>query len=478
MLAVQSAFAEPPGDRIILSPMGGVMILDPAHRGSFPSTGLRTKASGYFGGRLGFHPAGSFGFEAAIGHTRSERLTGKSQLAVDHYSGSLVLQRMRGSGGIFMLGGAGWATASAGPLRSDHVSFPITEYGIGGRFRLRDPLSLRLEARGFYGLGNQAWQINDFMLSAGLDVALGGRARDSDHDGVPDKIDRAPDTPFGAEVDRYGVPVDDDGDGVPNGIDRHLDTPRGALVDPWGVPLDSDHDGIYDGLDRCPETPAGYAVDEYGCPSDGDDDGVVDGADRCPHTPRGCTVDAQGCPGDSDGDGVCDGLDRCPDTSPGIAVDQVGCTTEVVERETELIDTGRITTQRIRFGTGSSEILPESFATLVSIAQVLIDAPELQIEIGGHCDNRGSEAFNLRLSEARARAVVGHLVRACPALDRTRFAVRGYGRSRPVVPNTSAENMARNRRVEFVVLNPQALQRVIERRRPLRRSAAPADSTR
>jgi OOP family OmpA-OmpF porin len=91
-------------------------------------------------------------------------------------------------------------------------------------------------------------------------------------------------------------------------------------------PPDSDGDGVPDDIDRCPNTPPGAKVDQYGCEFDSDGDGVVDRLDECPNTPKGTPVDAKGCPLDSDGDGVIDALDKCPNTPKGDKVDAVGCT--------------------------------------------------------------------------------------------------------------------------------------------------------
>ncbi|MDD4072387.1 MAG: OmpA family protein [Desulfobacterales bacterium] len=90
---------------------------------------------------------------------------------------------------------------------------------------------------------------------------------------------------------------------------------------------DSDGDGIMDKLDRCPGTPKGVTVDSNGCPVDSDGDGISDDLDRCPNTPAGVRVDRYGCPLviDTDGDGVSDALDQCPDTPRGAAVHDVGC---------------------------------------------------------------------------------------------------------------------------------------------------------
>ena len=61
------------------------------------------------------------------------------------------------------------------------------------------------------------------------------------------------------------APVDSDGDGVPDNLDKCPNTPPGAKVDANGCELDSDHDGVIDRLDRCPNTPAGDKVDAVGC---------------------------------------------------------------------------------------------------------------------------------------------------------------------------------------------------------------------
>jgi len=88
---------------------------------------------------------------------------------------------------------------------------------------------------------------------------------------------------------------------------------------------DSDRDGVSDDRDRCPGTDWKFPVNADGCPQDSDGDGVLDGDDICPGTPAGAVVDDRGCPMDSDKDGVLDGLDRCPGTRPGTAVDASGC---------------------------------------------------------------------------------------------------------------------------------------------------------
>ena len=173
-----------------------------------------------------------------------------------------------------------------------------------------------------------------------------------------------------------------------------------------------------------------------------------------------------------------DGRDRCPDTSPGLKVDGDGCPIELVEKETELLDTGMIRLQNINFETAKADILPDSYPTLDVVGQVLGKWPELRIEVGGHTDARGSNTYNQRLSQMRADSVLAYVTRKFSALKPEQFSVKGYGESKPLVPNTSALNWAKNRRVEFVVLNKDVLRRVVERRRLLRlNEGAPRDTT-
>jgi len=194
---------------------------------------------------------------------------------------------------------------------------------------------------------------------------------------------------------------------------------------------------------------------------DSDGDGVSDSQDRCPDTPRGCKVDAHGCGIDSDGDGVCDGRDRCPGTPSGTKVDKDGC--PVVEREKqlemELLDTGRIRISNINFDHDQSTIRPDAHAVLDTVGRVLTKWPGLEIDIHGHTDSQGSEAYNHELSGRRAEAVRAYLLEHFPQFKPAQLRARGFGESQPLVPNVSAATMQLNRRVEFVVLNKEILKR-------------------
>ena len=95
--------------------------------------------------------------------------------------------------------------------------------------------------------------------------------------------------------------------------------------------------------------------------------------------------------------------------------------------------------------------------------------PQLRIEIGGHTDSRGGVARNKALSEARADSVRAYILRKFPALSPSQFTTKGYGPTRPVAPNTNPLNMAKNRRVEFVVLNKDVLKKEVEKRKMLQK---------
>jgi len=479
LLVAGPGVAEPIGSHWELTPFGGYTIFDGKMR--FPGSNLPVTDDLHVGARLGWQSRSWVGIEGATGFSSTaEDVPGGRDFDWVHASGNLVLSPARGRrGGPFVFAGAGWTQGkpAAGP-KSDAGTL---EFGGGLKLWLSDNLGLRLEARdvSFKALSGTAApdNLHNVILGGGIVLALGATPRDTDGDGVPDRRDKCPNTPKGAKVDANGCPLDSDSDGVYDGLDQCPGTPKGAKVDARGCPSDSDGDGVLDGLDQCPDTPKGATVDAKGCPNDSDGDGVLDGLDQCPNTPKGAVVDAKGCPKDSDGDGVPDGIDQCPDTPAGLKVDATGCPIEVKEKETELLDTGMIRLQNVNFETNKSDILPESFPTLDAVGMLLGQWPQLQLEIGGHTDSRGSAMHNQKLSEARAASVKTYLVTKFPKLAPDQFTTKGYGESKPIAPNNGELGWAKNRRVEFVVLNRDVLKKEIERRRLLKQNEAAPDST-
>lgn len=121
-------------------------------------------------------------------------------------------------------------------------------------------------------------------------------------------------------------------------------------------------------------------------------------------------------------------------------------------RDFDLIKKGmKIAFRGINFETAKAIILPESYPILDEAAKILKDNPGIRVEIGGHTDSRGSEAYNQKLSQQRAEAVRLYLIQN-HSIEPNRLLAKGYGESQPVAPNDTEENMAKNRRVEFIIL--------------------------
>ena len=306
----------------------------------------------------------------------------------------------------------------------------------------------------------------------GLVFGLGG-SKDTDKDGVPDKIDKCPDTPKGVVVDALGCPVDSDNDGVADYLDKCPDTPAGAKVDAMGCPLDTDLDGVPDYLDKCANTPSGVSVDASGCPMDTDGDGIPDYLDKCPDTRAGEAVGSNGCPMDADGDGVPDSIDKCPGTPKGVKVDEFGCPLDrdndgVPDYLDKCPDVAGIAAnkgcpeikaatkkifahalQGIQFESGKDVIKKSSNSILNEVVKVMNENPSYNLDINGHTDSKGAATMNLDLSQRRAEAVMNYLTKQ--GVEASRLKATGYGQTIPVATNSTAVGRALNRRVEFKV---------------------------
>jgi OOP family OmpA-OmpF porin len=263
--------------------------------------------------------------------------------------------------------------------------------------------------------------------------------KDTDNDGIPDKVDRCPTQPG---VARYqGCPVPDtDKDGVDDDHDSCRNIP--GLARYHGCPIpDTDHDGIDDEHDSCRTVPG---IAKYnGCPiPDSDHDGVNDEEDKCPNQPG--VARYQGCPvPDRDGDGINDEEDKCPD-EPGTVQNQ-GC--PVIKKE--MVEKINYTARNILFTLGSDRLFQSSRVALNELAALLKAHPEWHLTIEGHTDNAGTPQQNLVLSQKRADAVRTWLIRQGIPADRLTAA--GYGQERPIADNSTTNGRTANRRVELKV---------------------------
>jgi outer membrane protein OmpA-like peptidoglycan-associated protein len=110
----------------------------------------------------------------------------------------------------------------------------------------------------------------------------------------------------------------------------------------------------------------------------------------------------------------------------------------------------RMVLNNIYFALNDSTLLDSSFTELNQLATYMEQHPNLKIELGGHTDDTGSDAYNQSLSEARARAVVTYLEQKGVASKRLTY--KGYGRTQPLINETTETARAKNRRVEFLIL--------------------------
>ncbi len=121
---------------------------------------------------------------------------------------------------------------------------------------------------------------------------------------------------------------------------------------------------------------------------------------------------------------------------------------QVVELQENIDDL--IAGKVVEFELNSDVLTSKGIALLNEILVALEKFPNVPIEISGHADSQGDDATNLELSERRAEAVLAYLVGH--GQDTNRFAVVGYGETRPIADNSTAEGRARNRRIEFRAL--------------------------
>jgi OOP family OmpA-OmpF porin len=139
---------------------------------------------------------------------------------------------------------------------------------------------------------------------------------------------------------------------------------------------------------------------------------------------------------DSDADGVSDSIDLCLETQSGVKVDAMGCALDA-----------SITLEGVNFRYDSWELTRAARAVLDRVADILVQYPQLELEVAGHTDAQGDRAYNRWLSEQRAKAVREYLT--ARGVNAANITSRGYGSEQPIADNSTREGLLKNRRVEL-----------------------------
>jgi len=136
---------------------------------------------------------------------------------------------------------------------------------------------------------------------------------------------------------------------------------------------------------------------------------------------------------DADKDGVVNEKDKCPDTPKKKVVDKFGCM--------------KLIRLHVNFDFDKYNLKDEYKDEIDTAVKFIKQNPSLSVSVDGHTDSDGSIAYNQKLSEKRARTVSDKLREL--GVEKGKLVIKGYGELKPLVPNTSSSNKAKNRRVDI-----------------------------
>jgi len=206
---------------------------------------------------------------------------------------------------------------------------------------------------------------------------------------------------------------DEDQDGVSDFFDKDLETDEGTVVDGSGKALDSDGDGVPDKGDLEPFSDRDALVDEFGVSLDDDMDGVPNHKDLEPKSPKGSFVNFQGI---------------------------------AIEGKVKTGDSRGLSFPSIFFDTDKSIIKRDYEEELFMVAKDMLRMKDTNFLITGHCDERGTEDYNIELGQRRADAVKNYLVENY-GIDATRIQTLSKGKSEIDSPRFNV-----NRRSDIFIL--------------------------
>jgi len=311
-----------------------------------------------------------------------------------------------------------------------------------------------------------------------LDADSKPKETDTDKDGKIDKIEKGKDTDGDGKSDVVeSAKLDADNDGVVDELDAEDDNPNNDTdndgmsnidevkagtnpLDPNSkVEPDTDKDGKIDKIEKGKDADGDGKSDLVeSAKLDADNDGVVDELD----------ADDSDVNNDSDGDGVSNIDEKNAGTNPLDSNDKPEVKKDEPQTNTQDINTTTVKVDKkvkediesqikdilhlhkIEFETNKATLTPKGKEIVDRVATILKKYPGVKITIEGHTDSDGKADYNLKLSQDRVDTVKAELVKAGISADRLKAV--GYGESNPLVPNDSAENKAKNRRVEFKVI--------------------------
>lgn len=395
------------------------------------SLGYQTGFSYYL--NPSFNASLNFGVDG-INFEDIDETTGKAFLSVDYKlnNGYLIAED------AFV---KPYLTAGFGIIEQLNQGEPVYPFGAGVRFGVSEDVDIQVQGLfNYVANGDRAVNYNFFQLGAGVVFQIGGESqpKDSDGDGVPNKEDICPDEFGPASNNGCPLPPDADGDGVVDAEDKCPNEVGPASNGGCPLPKDSDGDGVIDDEDKCPNV-AGVAS-LGGCP-DSDGDGVADKDDTCPRVAGLASMN--GCP-DSDGDGIADKDDKC-EHEAGPASNN-GCPELDEEEKAILLEA----LEGVQFETGKAIIKGVSYPKLDNVVGLLKKHADFKLKISGYTDNTGNADKNLTLSDQRAKAAKQYIVDK--GINTNRISAQGYGIENPVATNSTAAGRAKNRRVEFEII--------------------------
>jgi len=184
-------------------------------------------------------------------------------------------------------------------------------------------------------------------------------------------------------------------------------------------------------------------------------DGAATPVEACELAVVDTTTGRRDCAADSDHDGVADGVDQCPGTNPGAAVNELGCPLAPVAAAVPPPPPVAFNTpQPVYFATNEAIIDDASKVKLDEAAAYLGSDPDARIQITGHADNRGSEAYNIVLASQRAEAVRQYLLGK--RIDASRLSTLSYGEFNPPASNKTESGRSLNRTAQFSIIKSGA----------------------